>query len=684
MNGTTRIWHRVLTQLAVAALAGAAGAPAVAAEAGLKQALAQCAEMRIENLDGQTRACTEHDGCRLMLNSFKTCEDAGHFLGQLRTAIGEGSPGLFGRRKVVTPDAVFEARITARVRDMDSWPGVGQRSAAIRNQIKAGSSTLLLGNVGEGFSWAYYGDTKNGKPEGVGTKLHSDGTAYRGGFRAGNWHGSGEVITPNGFRVIAQFQNNKRTGPGAFSDGAGSTFAGEYADELMAQGKFTTASGTVFEGKFKDNLGHQGKMTRADGVVDEGIFDRSELSVGKRIKKDGTVIEFDVPRERELAAAAKRDAAERERRAAEEERLAAERRKAEEQALAAQAYRDKLDTMNAGQLFALSDELLAQNDADRSKEVLRVLISRFPDHPLAGNAAEQLAKAQREENERAVQLAARREAEEQSRRRLAEQQAQERVRAAAQAAQQQRLEAERVLAENARREEEAAEERAENTRSVLGALTAVLGVVVDAKLERNNQRAAAAARLAGNQEQQRRTVQAQATQTATDVGSLAGGLSSLLASSTNNGSATGGAVGQNRGKGGNPDFMYDDTNHSNCVSVQLVNGNTGSKLAYGRYNQVNRCAYPIKLLMCVTVDNADGKPSPNYDNHQDGLKCPGMGWGGTTLNANETKESKTWFEYRNIKWQARACREGWDFIGEDGRFPSDTLGAKFSCRKWRP
>ena len=168
------------------------------------------------------------------------------------------------------------------------------------------------------------------------------------------------------------------------------------------------------------------------------------------------------------------------------------------------------------------------------------------------------------------------------------------------------------------------------------------------------------------------------------TGSLANGSNSLRASSRDNGSATGGAVGQNRGKGGNPDYLYDDVNHGNCVSVKVAAGNTGSKLAYGRYSLINRCAYPLKLLACVNVDSADGKPSPTFDNHQDGQKCPGMGWGGTTLKASEIKENKTWFEYRNIKWQIRACREGWDFIGEDGRYPSDILGARFSCRMRRP
>lgn len=149
------------------------------------------------------------------------------------------------------------------------------------------------------------------------------------------------------------------------------------------------------------------------------------------------------------------------------------------------------------------------------------------------------------------------------------------------------------------------------------------------------------------------------------------------------GSATSGRVGQNLGKGGNPDWLYDDVDHGKCVSVQSVSNNTGSQMAYGHYKLINNCAYPIKLNACITSDRADGTPSPNFDQHQVGQKCPGMGRGGTTLDANGTSNGKQWFEYSHLKWDILVCREGWDFIGEDGKYPSDIIGIKYSCRKRR-
>lgn len=163
------------------------------------------------------------------------------------------------------------------------------------------------------------------------------------------------------------------------------------------------------------------------------------------------------------------------------------------------------------------------------------------------------------------------------------------------------------------------------------------------------------------------------------TGSTAAASQSTVPSQTSNrmGSANG---------AGSPDpaFLYDDDNHSQCVDVQGIKESVGNGLAYGHYRMVNKCAYPIKMLTCIDADRADGSPAGNYDAHEDGRPCPGMGWLGTTMAANEIKDGREWFRYRNLKWEIRACREGWDFVGENGAgFPANTLGAHYRCRKLR-
>ncbi len=134
---------------------------------------------------------------------------------------------------------------------------------------------------------------------------------------------------------------------------------------------------------------------------------------------------------------------------------------------------------------------------------------------------------------------------------------------------------------------------------------------------------------------------------------------------------------------GGASWLYDDADHDQCLDVQAIAPKSGNALAYGRYRLINNCDYRIKLSACITTDRADGTPSPNFNRHKDDERCPGMGWGGMELLANEKKDERTWFEYSNIKWDIKVCKEGWDFAGEDGEsMPINSpIGGKYTCRK---
>ena len=83
---------------------------------------------------------------------------------------------------------------------------------------------------------------------------------------------------------------------------------------------------------------------------------------------------------------AEADAAQRKR----DEAARAEQLQRDEVARAEQQFRTSLQTMNPGQLFARADELSTRGENARAREVLRALMSRFPNHPLATEAARQL------------------------------------------------------------------------------------------------------------------------------------------------------------------------------------------------------------------------------------------------------------------------------------------------------
>lgn len=128
-------------------------------------------------------------------------------------------------------------------------------------------------------------------------------------------------------------------------------------------------------------------------------------------------------------------------------------------------------------------------------------------------------------------------------------------------------------------------------------------------------------------------------------------------------------------------FTYDDTNHSQCLSIRATGQNRGSRMAYGHYQLTNNCGYPITAQICTVSDNADGSPSDTWNRFQDGAPCPG-GWGGAAFKAGETQASRTWFEFRNIRFHAYICREGWSIVNRQDKSVY-LIGERYRCRIYR-
>lgn len=66
-----------------------------------------------------------------------------------------------------------------------------------------------------------------------------------------------------------------------------------------------------------------------------------------------------------------------------------QKRDAERQA-SDKAFEKSLGKLNAGQLYTKADEMSAQGDKSKARVALRTLVSRFPNHPLAATAAQQM------------------------------------------------------------------------------------------------------------------------------------------------------------------------------------------------------------------------------------------------------------------------------------------------------
>ncbi len=365
------------------------------AQAQIKPEIANCVELKDEAIVAQAEMCSAHIGCVYVLNVQKTCAQAKGYLERLQMAIGEGTRTFFGSyRKEVTPDAVFTAVLNSDDRKNERKLGGLAEPQRRAHEIEArvrdvGSGETLSGDTDSGLKWVYYGQVKDGKSEGIGTRIISNGEVQRGQFSRNALNGDAEVLSGKGGRFVGSYEKNIRAGQGTDMRPNGSTAIGRWTGNGSMEGTFTRDDGSRFEGMLAGGTFSKGRDYRPNGTLaEEGRYENGKLSVGTQYDMAGVRTEVNLP---ELARTAQKEriALELARSAAEIE--ADKQRKREEAARAEQQFRSSLQAMNPRQLFAKADELSAQGDSARAREVQRALMSRFPDHPLTATAARQMA-----------------------------------------------------------------------------------------------------------------------------------------------------------------------------------------------------------------------------------------------------------------------------------------------------
>jgi hypothetical protein len=360
----------------------------------LHENAANCNELKDPDVMFQMDLCKAHVGCRMVMGIHSSCVKAKKFFTNLKEQVGEGVKGLFGYRKEVTSDMVFEASMDDKQRAVEQDKSWKAKADSVREGLKTASKEQLNGKLSDGSAWTYIGDVKAGAMEGKGTVFFSDGEIQRGEFSQGQSNGTVDSIKPIGTRTTADYVQEKMNGDGKVLLSNGATYQGNYSENKRnGNGIYTFSNGNRYEGEFKNGDSHgQGVLYRANGsVMERGIYDADKLSVGKQYDAKGTVIaEINKPLDEQKAREAAQLAAAEKQRQADAEKAAAAQRQRDAKAAAERAYRDSLAQMNAGQLFAIADELNSAGDKTKAREVLRTLVSRFPDHPLAATAAQQM------------------------------------------------------------------------------------------------------------------------------------------------------------------------------------------------------------------------------------------------------------------------------------------------------
>ena len=341
--------------------------------------------------------CSAHAGCKLVFAIHKGCVKVKRFFTGLRDAIGEGTKTLFGYKKEITPDAIFEASLSDNLKAGSAKPEIAENAKIIKEKVRSARNDELSGQLQDGTTWNYYGDVVNGKATGVGTQIFSNGDIRRGDFLENRSEGLAETVMPEKTRRVGNFKKGLQELEGATLTEGGALYAGRYKEGRIVEGKLVLPSGQRFEGTFdKDSTPDIGKAYRANNtLMSEGKYEKNGALVeGKSYDSSGNATEVTILRDREAKVAADIAAAnERARQEREQEvasKAAAEKQKADAIARDEQQFQASLKSMNAGQLFAKADEFKSQGDSAKSRDALRALITRFPDHALATTAAQQL------------------------------------------------------------------------------------------------------------------------------------------------------------------------------------------------------------------------------------------------------------------------------------------------------
>ena len=359
---------------------------------------ANCNEMIDPDLKFQMGVCASYAGCGLVMSFHRACTKTKKFLNNLKEIMTRdesaakeaqaSDTSLFGRlksfvgggKKDVTPSQVFEASLTDKMRAMETRdPELKDKTNAIREGISKAGNQVLTETI-SGTTKTYIGDVKDGKANGWGTEYWSNGVIKRAEFKNGQTWGPGDRIAPDDTRQLGEFVANRMNGSGAW---------------LMPDGR--QYKGTFTNGE----VSGAGEISR-DGVpISRGVYDKGNLTVGTIFDAAGGQQQVDKFQDARQAAEAQQKLAYERQQLEDAERLAAaerqkasqaaaEQRRKEEAAAVERAYRESLNTMNAGQLFAKADELSSNGDSAKAREVLRTLVSRFPNHPLAAQAAAQM------------------------------------------------------------------------------------------------------------------------------------------------------------------------------------------------------------------------------------------------------------------------------------------------------
>jgi len=254
---------------------GVAGGPA---RAQVNPELANCEELRDETTRTQVNFCTAHVGCALVMRIHKVCASVKTFLNRLNDlSFAKLEPDM---------NDVFDAVAPP----VDNDPAYTSASQALRSAYeRQPARELRSGTTQKGTSWVYQGPIVEGKFNGTGVFVNSNGIIARAEYVDGNQSGKGEFTGEtgrgvgdmqsyqlkgnairryaNGVRYEGQYHGGQPNGRGAIIYESGNSFEGDFVTgRPHGQGTYTYKSGSKYVGSMVNGQPHgYGTYTLANG-----------------------------------------------------------------------------------------------------------------------------------------------------------------------------------------------------------------------------------------------------------------------------------------------------------------------------------------------------------------------------------------------------------------------------------
>ncbi len=341
----------------------------------------------------------------------KTCAKVKSFLNRLNEKVGEGSWSLFGRHKEVDAAQVFDAFKESEQEDAKyksflekaaspNWGPLTSDARSMRNDmpIESRRKERRVSEKGTKKTVTYLTYNMDGSLSFIDFESASDGVralAYKGAKKSAQGEmetAVSELINSNGEATLNS-KGGRAPGTGILE--LSRTRSGHlYSGVLMEQekhfnGKMERLDGSAFQGKMAFSaIGTQ----RLDGTeydpdgrkLEEGQYRNDVLAEGHRYSPDGKILATLTTLSDERRATQ----AKIEREQAETKRLAIERQNRESKTK--QENEARIARMNPGELYAYADELSSGGKPEDAKKIYRMLLSKYPNHALAANAAQAL------------------------------------------------------------------------------------------------------------------------------------------------------------------------------------------------------------------------------------------------------------------------------------------------------